>query len=314
MMALDNDPDELSGEEDITLDDDIDSFDIFSGDSLEPEHDGEDELGLEVEFEGQFEEPLGPQGSKTTLDESGVYSFEVGEYTIQTPAGALSVDDGPKITEGVAELVGDKLTVSEPSKVWLPEGTVLHTPIGKSALGTPLEFSIEPASGDLTEEFTINVLGASPSNRVDIKINMPWKTDPIVTSMTGSGTITVRGETIAARAKLPLNMENKVTIYAKEIIAWWPDKKSNEQTIYVITTRPEPPVEPPIEPPVEPPIEPPVEPPVELPITPEEAAAGIAAGKQYWIKSTWPWFDLLPGLPYFVGIPILPGFRISETM
>ena len=64
----------------------------------------------------------------------------------------------------------------------------------------------------------------------------------------------------------------------------------------------------------EPPVEPPIEPPVELPITPEEAAAGIAAGKQYWIKSTWPWFDLLPGLPYFVGIPILPGFRISETM
>ena len=79
-----------------------------------------------------------------------------------------------------------------------------------------------------------------------------------------------------------------------------------------------PPIEPPIEPPV-PPVEPPITPPVEPPavppiITPEEAAAGIAAGKQYWIKCTLPLLDLLPGLPYFVGIPILPGFRISDKM
>ena len=53
----------------------------------------------------------------------------------------------------------------------------------------------------------------------------------------------------------------------------------------------------------------PIEPPV---ITPEEAVEGIKLGKQYWIKSTWPLLDLLAGLPYFVGMPILPGFRISD--
>ena len=72
---------------------------------------------------------------------------------------------------------------------------------------------------------------------------------------------------------------------------------------------------PPIIPPVIPPVIPPIEPPVEHPIiTIDEADAGTRAGKQYWIKSTLPLLDLLPGFPYFIGLPILPGFRISETM
>jgi len=74
-----------------------------------------------------------------------------------------------------------------------------------------------------------------------------------------------------------------------------------------------PPVVPPVTPPTVPPVVPPVTPPVIPPIiTPEDAAAGIQAGKQYWIKCTLPLLDLLPGLPYFKGIPILPGFRISD--
>ena len=48
-------------------------------------------------------------------------------------------------------------------------------------------------------------------------------------------------------------------------------------------------------------------------ITPSMAIEGIRAGKQYWIKCTIPILDMLPGIPYSSSIPILPGFRISET-
>ena len=231
-MSHEDDLDELGGEENIILDDDIDSFDVFSGEEIEI-----------------YDESDNSPGTTPTLDES--------------------------------------------------------------ALGTPLSFSISPISGDLTNEFTFNVIGASPGNRVDFKVDIPWKTDPIITAITGSGTTTVRGETIAARAQLPSGQENKVTIYAQEIISLWPDKESNRETIYVITTKPEPPVTPPVIPPITPPTVPPVTPPI---VTLPEAAAGIQAGKQYWIKCTLPLLDLLPGFPYFEGIPILPGFRISENM
>jgi len=316
-MSYEDDLDELGGEDDITLDDDLDSFDDFSVDSLELEP-GEEEFGE-------------PEGTETTLEEGGVYSLEIGEYTVQTPEGALSVDEGPEVVEGVAELVGDKLTVSEPSEVWLPEGTVLWNPFGKSAEKNPLEFSVQPASGNLSTTYTLTVTGAGPKNRVNIQIDKKLKIDPTLTSMTGSGTVRVTGETISGRAKLPGGQENKVTLYAHEVIKWKIDKKSNRETIYVITTGP--PAEPaptpvvevppgitviPAKPGVTPwipapsPVYAPVTPPAM--VTPAEASAGIKAGKHYFIKSTLPLLDMLPGLPYFEGIPILPGFRISDKM
>jgi len=46
-------------------------------------------------------------------------------------------------------------------------------------------------------------------------------------------------------------------------------------------------------------------------LTPDEALLRIRAGEKCYIKCTLPVLNMLPGIPYMQGVPILPGFAIT---
>ena len=46
-------------------------------------------------------------------------------------------------------------------------------------------------------------------------------------------------------------------------------------------------------------------------LTPDEALLRIRAGEKCYIKCTLPLLNMLPGIPYTQGIPVLPGFAIT---
>ena len=48
-------------------------------------------------------------------------------------------------------------------------------------------------------------------------------------------------------------------------------------------------------------------------LTPKEADAFVRAGKPCFIKCMIPILSMFPGIPYFTGCPILPGFVIQKT-
>jgi hypothetical protein len=48
-------------------------------------------------------------------------------------------------------------------------------------------------------------------------------------------------------------------------------------------------------------------------LTPQEADALVRAGRPCYIKCMIPIISLFPGIPYFTGCPILPGFVIQKT-
>lgn len=194
---------------------------------------------------------------------------------------------------------------------------------------------IDPPSGYLNQRFTITVFG-SPAKirRIKLCTSKPGygrANDPVFATMPGDGTSDVIGTTFLRGRKLDPTVPNAVYVYAQADIPWRIDKYTPSAKIELLPT----PVVAPAPTPTPTPTPAPAKcregayssdgkmicrggvfvpvgaPAVKEYLTSQEADEWVRAGKPCYIKCMIPILNILPGLPYSQGFPILPGFAIT---
>lgn len=220
--------------------------------------------------------------------------------------------------------------------------------LGDEVLEVPFGITVRPEAGYRTDRFKVTVFGTpAKARKVKIRTSKPGYgrvNDPVLAERVGDGDVYVSGSTVVKGLGLREDVENQVWIYGQADIGfpYYIDKYTTSVPVRILPTpavaapvTPEP-VAPEIPdevppcpegkiigeyicrggdwvryaaPPVTPPGVPPVAPPKYL--TPAEADERIRTGLPVYIKCVIPLLDLLPGLPYISGIPILPGFALT---
>jgi len=213
--------------------------------------------------------------------------------------------------------------------------------LGEDVLEVPFGITVGPEAGYRTDRFKVTVFGTPAKTRkVKIRTSKPGYgrvNDPVLAERVGDGDVYVSGSTVVKGLGLREDVENQVWIYGRADIPYRTDKYTTSVPVRILPT---PAVAPPVAPPVTPDIPgevppcpegmvsegyickggkwvpyaaPPGVPPAAPPkyLTPAEADERVRTGLPVYIKCTLPLIDLLPGLPYISGIPILPGFALT---
>ena len=251
---------------------------------------------------------------RLNIPDEGVYELEAGTYSIETGAEALAEGEDVEIVEGAGEYKLGELTLEETGRVWIPEGSTLFLRRRGRARRVPFTLTVSPTSGTGETLFRCTITGAKPDRVVAIRVARARRIDPTVAEMTGDGTATVRGDELAARvegvvARLIPDKRQKtarIELYGQER-ARLRDRRTARVPVTVryggvageirgVVAQVFPGITPPRQ------------------ITPAEAAEAAAAGRPMFLKFVLPPFNLLPSPIRFVpGMPVLPGFVISET-
>lgn len=258
------------------------------------------------------------------------FAFITGEM-VET--GGLSEEDelsGEMVDDGAIEV----------------DDVLVDDVFGKEVLEVPFGITVGPEAGYRTDRFKVTVFGTpAKARKVKIRTSKPGYyrlNDPVLAERVGDGDVYVSGFTVVKGLGLREDVENQVWIYGHADIPYWTDKYTTSVPVRILPTpavaepvtpepvTPEIPEEVPpcpegkvignyicrggewvpyAAPPVTPPGVPPVAPPKYL--TPAEADERVRTGLPVYIKCVLPLLDLLPGLPYISGIPILPGFALT---
>jgi len=248
---------------------------------------------------------------KIDVVKEGVYKLEPGEYEISVGGEALAEGEDAEIVTGAGIYHEGVLKLDKEADVWIPAGSTLLFGFG-GAKTVPFALTVTPTSGTGDTSFKLTISGAKADRKVQIKVDKRLALDPVIAEMTGNGTATVMGNEIAAKqegiiSRLIPKIRQKtesIAVYGVEK-SWGIDRKTAKKYMtvkYGGIVEEVAKVVPPI---------PGVTPPTA--VTAAAAAKGIAVGKIYYLKLTLPLLSMLPGLPYHKGMPVLPGWIISET-
>jgi len=257
---------------------------------------------------------------KIDVVKEGVYTLEPGEYEIGVGGEALSEGEDAEIVTGAGIYHENVLKLDKEADVWVPAGSTLWFGSG-GAKTVPFALTVTPTSGKGATNFKLTISGAKPDRKVQIKVDKGWALDPIIAEMTGNGTATVNGDAIAAKhegiiAKLipgTKRTTKSIGVYGQEK-SWYIDRKTAKQYITLTYGGIIEEIEKVIPTPPIPGIPPTPTPTPPTPVTPEEAKTAAAMGKILYLKCTLPLLNMLPSpIPYSPGMPVLPGFVISET-
>ena len=253
--------------------------------------------------------------------------LELGEGFSGTDEEYELGEESPTQDEGTTSKIDEGESVPDMTDTTDEDGDALDSAFG---------VGVDPPSGYLSQRFTISVFGSPPHTRsIKLRTSKPGygrANDPVFATMKSDGTVDVIGTTFLRGRKLDPSKTNTVYVYAQADIPWRPDKYTASVPVELAPT---PAVAP----------KPTPTPATTLPptavcsegtysadgkmvcrggswvavsspttkeyLTPQEADEVIRSGGACYIKSMIPILNMLPGLPYFTGCPILPGFVIT---